>query len=218
MERGVAILFGLYIIYYIVFPVTIIAVVWWIWEKKNALIGGSAFSASSKKGFSAKECMKEIRRLQVFLVLFILLSIPMMNFTSSRLSDMSMDRDRYYYGAMGQSRIFYPVDKQIGPNSDTDWVIEQMEEDPEYWYLEDIQEQLDLEKVTRLPGRLVVYRLEKRDTRWSHIVINYHYFSPLPVIRVFGFWIYEDGEINFAELEVDKTVVYPLDPAGTDPF
>lgn len=61
MERGVAILFGLYIIYYIVFPVTIIAVVWWIWEKKNALIGGSAFSASSKKGFSANST-SEIRR------------------------------------------------------------------------------------------------------------------------------------------------------------
>lgn len=206
----------LYTVYYLVFPVTLISIVWWVWNKRNTMIGTAAFGSNKKDSSPSKDDLGEIKKLEVFFIVFLLLFIPVMNITSSNLSDISMERDRFYFGAMGQSVIYNPVNERIAPTMDVDSVLEQMEESYEEWYLDDIKAEVDFEDLSRIPGRLAAYHITKRDTEWSHVVLNYHYISPLPITRVIGFRIFEDE--GFASLEVDRTIVYPLDPAGSDPF
>ncbi|GEM_PF-1327297 len=206
----------LYFVYYIAFPFLLMIAIWKLWEKKNHLAGKASFSPGSEDDSASKD---DLKKLQIFFVISLLIFMPVMNFTASNLSEIGMSRDRIYFGAFGQSAIYDPVNRKIGPSMDTDYVIEQMEERPDYWLVEDVQDQIDFEDITRMPGRLTVYHITK-DTGWSHIVITYHYFSPLPVIRTIGFRIYDMGEeaVDEAILEVEKTIFYPLDPASSDPF
>ncbi|MEF8874062.1 MAG: hypothetical protein V5A88_05255 [Candidatus Thermoplasmatota archaeon] len=218
MEMEVILLFALYGVYYIAFPLTLIIIAWKILNKKNSLVGTTSFGTYRKKDPTLEDEFRGIKKLQVLLVILLLLFMPVMNLTSSSLSDRGMKRDRIFFGAFGQSRVYDPVNEKIGPTMDVDSVIEQMEESYEEWYLEYIQDEIDFEKLSRIPGRLAAYHLTKKGSGLSYIVITYHYFSPLPVTKVIGFEILETAESEFASLGVEKTIVYPLNPAAANSF
>ncbi len=81
------------------------------------------------------------------------------------------------------------------------------------WFIEDVREAVDLESLTRFPGRLTVYHLDKRRAG-QFLVITYNYFSPIPITRAFVFLVLEDE----ASLYEEKTIVYPSNPSNIDPF
>jgi len=208
----------LYFVYYVLFPLGLIIPILIIWRKKDFITGISKFGEGREDRSSPmlRKHMGDIKKLQVFLVVFLLIFLPVMNFTFSDLSDITMSRDRRYFGGLGRSRVYDPVRRQIGPYRDTDAVLEEMRQNPDDWYLEDIEEQLDFDEITRIPGEMAVYFLDKRDSR--HIVITYTYLSPIPISRVYGFWVYDMIEDERASLEKQETVIYPMNPANTDPF
>ncbi len=207
-----------YFIYYIVFPFGILIPILILWRKKDFIKGISEFGMGREEQSSSliKKNLRSTKKLQVFLVIFLLIFIPMMNFTSSNLVEVTMARERVYFGGLGHSRLYNPVESQIGPRFDANSVIEEMNRDPDYWYMDDIQEQIDFDEITRMPGRMGAYYLDKRG--WSHIVITYTYFSPLPMTRIYAFRIYDRIAEDEAILEVEDTIIYPMDPANTDPF
>lgn len=208
----------LYFIYYIVFPFGVFIPILTLWKKKEFIKGVSEFGMGRGEQSSPilKENIRYTKKLKVFLVIFLLLFIPVMNFTSSNLTEITMARDRRYFGGLGQSRVYNPIKRQIGPRLDANSVIEEMNRDSDYWYTDDIQEQIDFDEITRIPGTMTVYYLDKRE--WSHIVITYTYLSPLPITRIYGFRIYEMLIEEEAILEVEETIIYPMNPSNTDPF
>jgi len=217
-------MYGLYIVYYLVFPLGFIILIWKIIEKRNYIEDLSDYGEErTKKNLETIEKnSKTLKKLQISLVIFILLFIPVINFTTYGLQEVTIKRDRIPLGTF-RSRVYNPVrttNGQIGPSTDVDSVLQEMEDAPEHrpWYFEDINEEIDFDELTRFPGRLAAYYLEKRDTGMEHIVITYTYFSPLPITRVYAFdvFIWEGGEE--ADLAEEKTIIYPLDPAGIDPF
>ncbi|MEF8832961.1 MAG: hypothetical protein V5A66_05540 [Candidatus Thermoplasmatota archaeon] len=123
---------------------------------------------------------------------------------------------REYGSAEGFRRgvLYNPVAEKIGPSYDTDSIIEEMEKNSDFWHLEDIRSQIDLEEITKLPGQLSVYYQDKM--HWNYVLITYTYLSPIPITRVYGFRIIEEGEV--AALRVAETVIYPLDPGRVDAF
>ncbi|MFP4000345.1 MAG: hypothetical protein ACLFU5_00380 [Thermoplasmata archaeon] len=90
-----------------------------------------------------------------------------------------------------------------------------MESAPSYgsWYIEDVREEIDLDRLTRLPGSLAVYYLDKSEAG-EFMVITYSYLSPVPITRYFVFFVFEDEASLFKE----DTLVYPENPAKIDPF
>jgi len=210
-------MYGLYIVYYILFPVGFILLLNEILSKRDYLENlksyGEERTKKNKKAIDETEA--DFKKLQVMLVVFILLLIPAVNFTFYGLQEITIDRARIYHGGFS-STLYSPLERQIGPTTDIDSVLREMEEstDREPWYLEDIKEEIDFDDLTRFPGRLAVYYLRKRDTGMEHIVITYNYFSPLPITRVYGFNIFHDS----AHLAEEDTIVYPLNPSGVDPF
>lgn len=279
-----AVMYSLYLVYYFLFPVGVLLLLITLWKKKDFIRGVSGFGRGREEESAStlKDNMADMRKLQVFLVLFILIFFPVVNLTFSNLTEITMSRDRYYAGGMGQSRIYNPIQRQLGPSSDVDSIISEMEtylfsldraeydleegavsehmrlefeekgyeineeaelikedeafwiiweeekkfrieqhEDelevyekpPSYrnWFIEDIQEFIDFEHLTRYPGELAVYRLRKT---WEHIVITYTYYSPVPIMRIYGFNLIEDEVF----LDTEETIVYPMDPGRADPF
>jgi len=210
-------MYGLYIVYYVLFPVGFILLLKKILSKRDYLENLKSYGEERKKKNkkAIDETKTDLKKFQVILVVFILLFIPAVNFTFYGLQEITVDRARIYHGGFS-STLYSPLERQIGPSTDIDLVLREMEESSERepWYLEDIKEEVDFDDLTRFPGRLSVYYLIKRDTGMKHIVIAYNYFSPLPITRVYGFNIFRDS----AHLAEEDTIVYPLDPSGVDPF
>ncbi len=208
-----------YIAYYALFPLIIISLVWIIFKKRNFILGTIYFGGKEDKSPSAlKENLKDLKKLQVYLVVTLLLLMPLLNSTFFWLADETMDRKRVFRGE--GSYIDRPVESQIGPTFDIEKVIERMEEDDHHWedwLLEDIRDEIDFDEITRLPGRLGVYYLRRAATRENHVIITYSYLSPIPITIVYGFNVVPEQEIIFL-LEGPDTLIYPMDPADVDPF
>ncbi|MBS3816266.1 MAG: hypothetical protein KGY76_01740 [Candidatus Thermoplasmatota archaeon] len=214
-------LIGLFAVYYLIFPLGLIYLAWEIWKKKDYIEGERGFDRDIEGSTSShmEDDVKKLKKLQVILVVFLIIFLPVTNVLSSSLTDIYMDKDQKVVSAFGASISMHPVNRQIGPSFDTQSVIEKMEDSEKTWYLDDIRAQIDLEGLTSIPGRLAVYKMS-RPMAESNIVITYAYLSPLPIIRVFGFIIFEGSEEygDGAELWEDETIVYPMNPAGGDPF
>lgn len=220
----------LYITYYTL-PLVFMIPVLLIWKKKSIMRGTSDFSKGreyeSSKVLKSKK--KDIKIFQVTLILLILLFMPLAHYSSSTLSDGLMDRHRVPQGS--GSYIDKPVEHQIGPSSDTDAVIKEMEDEKYYWHdwvVEGIKDEIDFDEITRLPGRLGVYYLERSSgviggkggiggTFEHNVVITYSYFSPIPITKVYGFFVMPEQENIFLR-EGPNTVIYPMDPADADPL
>jgi len=209
-------LLGLYLVYYLVLPLGFIFLIWKIWQKRDELKGASEFGSRKKNSPELKKKVGEMERLQVFFIIFLLLFIPSSTLISSQIQEVSIEYDRMAAGGFGQSIEYRQVKRQLGPSYDTESIISEMETAPSYrsWYIEDIREEVDLERLTRLPGRLAVYYLDKRETREQFVIITYSYFSPLPITRTFVFRVFDDEAFFYEE----NTIVYPGNPSNIDPF
>jgi len=216
-------MYVLYFIYY-GFPLVFIILVFLTWKRKSLVRGTSYFGRGREKDSSKtmKNKMKDIRTFQVALVIFILLFVPLAHYSFTTLSDGMMDRNRI---VRGQTTIIEePVEDQIGPSSDTEGVIEEMKEEYSPWIIDGIKEEIDFDEITRIPGKLGVYYLERslgEGVREHNIIITYSYFSPIPITRVYGFEVLpgngeEQGDIWLEE--GPNTVIYPMDPANADPL
>ncbi|MEF8874778.1 MAG: hypothetical protein V5A88_08965 [Candidatus Thermoplasmatota archaeon] len=217
MEYQIFQLIGLYFVYYIGIPGLIGLMIWKIKGKADFIKGLSIFGGEGKDKSSTQleEENKKFKKLQVLFVVLLLVSMPVLNLTFYGLQDISMHRSRNY---MSWETIFPAhvdrVKEKIGPSSDTEGVIERMEDDGNIdWYLDDIREQIDLEELTRFPGRITVYKLRRGRANTEQIVINYAYLSPIPVTRSIEFVVLQEK----AFLEADRTVVYPMPPSIAAP-
>lgn len=278
-------IFGLYIIYYLVLPLSLVFVLWKIWQKNDEVKGLVEFGSKKKSGLEMKKKVGEMKKLQVYFVIVLLLFIPLTNVVSSQIQELSIEYDREPAGTFGADE--YPqLRRQLGPSYDTDSVIAEMEtylfsldledyeletgyvsddlieefEDRDYnleegwsithedgiwwilsdeeekkyrieetesryeiyerpplwrnWFIEEVREEVDLDRLTRLPGRLAVYFLEKRSPRERFLVVTYNYLSPLPITRTFAFSVFEN-EAFFVEEDI---IIYPEDPSNIDPL
>lgn len=217
-------IYGLYLIYYSLL-VGFIILPLLIWKRKTLIKGTSYFSQGREEESSSivKSKKKDIRIYQAVFVVFILIFMPLAHYSSTTLIDGLMDRTRIYRGQ--GSYLDSPVENQIGPNYDTDMVIEKMEEEEYYWHdwiVESVKEEIDFDETTRLPGRLGVYYLRRSlggsDHRQHNVIITYSYFSPIPITRVYGFHVYPEHETISLEEDHPITIIYPMDPADADPF
>jgi len=215
MEGQIFQLIGLYFVYYIGVPGLIILIIWKIKQKRDFIKTFIKYNKKQNDKYSStlESNNKKLKNLQVLFVVLILISMPVLNLAFHGLQDISMHTSRSYLSG----ETVYPahidrVDKKMGPSFNTEDVIEQMEED-RFWYLDDIREQIDLDEITRLPGRITVYLLRPTVSDCEQIVINYAYLSPIPVTRSIEFIVLEEK----AFLETNTLVVYPLPPSMAAP-
>ncbi|MBS3781549.1 MAG: hypothetical protein KGY68_02945 [Candidatus Thermoplasmatota archaeon] len=162
-----------------------------------------------------KKKVGEMERLQVFLIILLLLFVPLSNMVSSQIQELSIEYDQKPVGGMGGSIEYRQLRRQLGPSYDTDSIISEMETAPSYmsWYIEDVREEIDLDRLTRLPGRLAVYYLDKSDAG-EFMVITYSYLSPLPITQYFVFLVFGEE----ASLYKEDAFIYPESPSRIDPF
>ncbi len=213
MEQQIFQLIGLYFVYYIGIPGLIIFMIWMI-KRKRDFIKTSIIFREKRKGRSSpliQEEKKKLKLLQISFVVLLLMAIPLLNLTFYGLQDVNMRRSRDY----SSWETVFPghhdlVEKRIGPSFDAEEVIEKMEEDVRMEkYLEDIRDQIDLDKLVRSPGWITVYQVRRTRAYPERIVINFGYLSPIPITRSLDFVIVEGR----AFLEGDNLVVYPMPPS-----
>jgi len=211
-----ALMYGLYLVYYVVLPLGVILLIREILVRKNYIRSLRSYGdeRTEKNEETIEKNRAYLRKLQIFLVIFVLISLPALNFTFYSLQEITIDRERIYRGGFGQSVVRSPLQEKIGPSRDVDSVLEGMEESSRDWHVREIKDEIDFDELTKFPGRLTAYYLEKRHPIERQIVITYSYYSPSPITRVYGFEIFDDT----AYLEEEKTIVYPLDPSQVDPF
>lgn len=217
MEDQIFSLIGLYFVYYLVIPGAIIFMIFKIKQKRDFIDVFTTYWGEEKEGFDhiLKENKKQLKNLQVLLVIFILISMPLLNVTFYGLQDISIHSTRFYKS----SQTIYPahidlVDEQIGPTFDKEDAIERIEED-RYggWYLDDIRDQIDLDKLMRSPGRITIYKLQSTSSHPERVVITHSYLSPVPITRSIQFTVIAGK----AFLEEDQLVVYPMPPSIAAP-
>lgn len=216
MEKQIFQLIALYFLYYIAIPVLILSVVWKIKQNIDFIKAFTIYNEIRKNKSSAilEKNNKKLKNLKILLVIFILISIPALNLTSYGVQDISMRRTRRYMGRGFFPGYFDRVEEKIGPTFDTEESIKQMgEEGSKEWYLDDIRDQINLDDLFRLPGRVTVYRLTSTFTYFEQIVITYNYLSPIPITRSIEFVVI-DGR---AFLETDDLIVYPMPPSMAAP-
>ncbi|MBS3789960.1 MAG: hypothetical protein KGY66_03495 [Candidatus Thermoplasmatota archaeon] len=217
MEEQIFSLIGLYFIYYLVIPGTVIFIILKIKQKRDFINVFKTYWGEEKEGFDSilKENKKQLKNLQILLVIFILISMPLLNVTFYGLQDISIHSTRFYKSG----NTIYPahidlVDEQIGPTFDKEDAIERMEEDIYGgWYLDDIRDQIDLDKLIRSPGRITIYKLKSTSSHPERVVITHAYLSPIPITRSIEFIVLEKK----AFLETDNIIVYPMPPSIAAP-
>ncbi len=182
-----------------------------------------------KKGEEDKErylrrAEKKMKKYQTVFVVLLLIGLPLWGYTASAYCEFTMHRELAgrRMGPMGKAYdISDPVYRSLGPSYDTDKILEKMREDNDTWLPEKVDEQINLDALTRYPGRFAVYIL--KDHRY---ILTYSYLSPYPVIKSYGFLLTgtdEFGEGNQTDGEelntqslilIQKhTIIYPLNPA-----
>ncbi len=204
------------IAYYLILPLGIIWAIMVIIKKKEYIKGTSIFSEGREDRSSSimKEELSSIKKINLFLVIFLLISVPLINLTSMELMDRHIQVDRSPGMGPGGGVIYNPVPiwGKLGPSYNTEDVLTEMRENPRRWHLDDIKEEVDFEELDNIPGWLTVYYQDK--PYWDYIILTYSYLSPLPISRVYGFRIIE-GE---AFLRHEETIVFPMNPGRADPF
>ncbi len=205
----------MYFIYYILIPIGIITILAFIYKAKDFSSGGSKFFYSHKKGEMdyLEEGLISFKKFQALLVLFLLLSLPFLTFSSIFITDQSLHRERFQ-SPEAKSKDYVirdPVDKALVSTFDTRSVIEKMKKNPDYWHTDQILEQVDLNKISQIPGRLAVYRIDHEEM--NQVIITHTYFSPIPITKSFGFVITSEGKADLVE---EKTLVYPINPGAAE--
>ncbi len=205
--------FVLFAVYYLLIPAGLIAVSWKLWNDVGYL---DIVQNRWDKNRGKKDIRKArtiAQKTSVIFTAFILVALPLWGFSSSEFMDEQI-RHEVIGGTVFNPAIIDPVIHSLGPSYDSEYIIEQMKENPGRWHFEEIDEKVNFDELTSVPGRLAVYTL--RDRR---IIVTYTYLAPFPIVRAFGFRHREiegpEGEPELLFLvEREKTYLFPLNPGN----
>lgn len=201
------------IVYYFPFPIIPAIFIWLILSEKKYL-GYSDDIERSRKG--DKEDSLETSRnkiktyTQVFAVIF-LLFLPLWTFSTSETTEANINHEIVTEsGGQGSiTTIRDPVTSSLGPTYDIEKAKEKMDDNPNRWLPEELKDELNLDRLTRIPGRLAVYRLNEPE----RYVVAYTYLAPYPVVKIHAFWItQEKGMKPDLDPAGERTFIYPERP------
>ncbi len=195
----------LYIVHYVVIPGAIIFISWKLWYDR-AYLNAFGVHKDKLKNEYKKFRVKWYKTMTIFVVVLII-ALSIWGFTTSEMFDYQIKRGKIIDGVN-------PVEHQLGPSYDLDYILESLEENPSIWMTEDLQEKVDFDELTSIPGRLAIYRLHP-GLFGPRIIITYTYASPLPISRAFGFQfesIEEDGGEVIFRVEREENYLFPMDP------
>lgn len=155
-----------------------------------------------------QDSFSRLQKIQVLTVILLLILLPTWGMISSEITHKEMHSEMVFIG--GQYTTIDPVLNSIGPSYNTKDIIREMEENPGAWLPELVDEVVDIDELTRFPGRIALYRLTK-----NRYIITYTYLAPIPITRGYGFQYTEtDGE-RIIIAENSGTYIFPMDPSAT---
>ncbi|MGM0509791.1 MAG: hypothetical protein ACQESD_01510 [Thermoplasmatota archaeon] len=149
----------------------------------------------------------KMRKYEAMVAVILLLVVLSWSPAASDIADQGVHREIKGQGGALEIYITDPVIHSLGPSYDTDSMIEEMEEKPRIWLPEEVDDYVDLEDITRLPGRLAIYRLYG-----GRYIITYTYLSPFPIIKAYGFLLNDNGD-EIIHFSGEDTILYPFNPA-----
>lgn len=208
-------------IYYGAFPAIFLIGLFLLHKRSNEIkqVRHLRRSNDIKKDQYIKKIKSRIKKYEALFLISLLLFSAGWNMLASTYCDNAMHSQMG--GAIGPLGEAYgnqdPVVTSLGPSYDSDKIINKMEEKPDVWFPEDVKDQVDLDKLTKMPGQLAVYRLNK-----YRYVITYTYMAPYPVIKAYGFFI--DDKANTSDFQEklilmrEQTIIYPEDPNLANDF
>lgn len=205
------------IAYYFLLPAVIIPLAWHIYQEKKTLDMYEEKKKiindfRSKEEISRKSLIKKIKAYQIILFILIIIILSSWHVTAVFYTDYGMHRELYgsTHPITGPAYAMQdPVTNSIGPSYDVDEVISEMKDMPERWDYEQIDDGVDFDELTKYPGALAVYRMER-----GRIVVTYTYVSPFPMVRTFGFQIKEVAGEDIFILMREDTIIFPQSPHG----
>lgn len=196
------------LIYYFPFPIIPAVFIWFILAEKKYLGYSDDIDRAREDD---KEASLEIssykikKYTQIFIVIF-LLFLPTWSFSTSETTDANIRHEIYTQGDITGVRD--PVAFSIGPTYDVESVKEKMEENPNRWLPDEVDDDIDLDRLTRIPGRLTVYLLNEP----KRYVVAYTYLAPYPVTKIYGFDLVVEGMERSLDFVGEETFLYPERP------
>lgn len=184
-------------LYYVLIPFGIILIAYKLWYDTGFLRTVKRMWNNGTLDNEVKKARRDVHKTIALFVIFLLIILPLWGFCSLHLTDHQIHREKIGVGIT--THVLDPVIRSHGPTTDVDSVIEIMEEQP-YWRSEEIVERIDFDELSRFPGQITIYLL-----RENRVIITYHYFALLPIVRAFGFHFEENfftgelEEVNFRE-------------------
>lgn len=219
-------------IYYLLIPLIILIISWEIKKEKiyfyfatneeENLKGGLIdLSRKEKEGIYdkhdeiIKNSYKKLKRLQVFLIIALIISIPVWHIMTVNI----VHEDAHFTkvnpigpdggGGMGE---IDPVIYEIKPTYDISSVKEKMEEYPKSFRPEIVYKAIDIDDLTKVPGKMAVYRLGN-----NRILVTYTYLSPYPIIKGFAINLFNNDE-KIDYIVEEETFIYPESPGDAGDF
>lgn len=204
-------LFVSYVLYFLIIPGAFILTFWKMWDETVFV---EYFK--ERKTTQIEKTNKIIRmetdlisKLKIYMVIFLIVFLPMWGFVASEISHSEMRRE--VHGVGFGAYVKDPVMQSLGPSYDTDSIIEEMREKPEVWFPDMIDGVVDFDELTRLPGRLSVYKMYE-----ERYVVTYTYTTPVPMIKSYGVEMIETQEGGYKIISVEeKMIVFPLNPGSS---
>lgn len=147
--------------------------------------------------------LKKLDRYALVFLIILLIMLPLWNFSYNVLLDRNMHKERVHVPG-AYPPLLDTVSQKHGPTYDTEGALEEMEENDQVWLPDQVERYVDMEELTKFPGRLTLYRF--RENRY---LITYTYLAPYPITETYGFQIREvEGEVRLLSPE-HNTLIYP---------
>ncbi len=194
------------VLYYVIFPVGCVTAFIYIRGTSREIRYLRTFKEEERREADIQHMLNKLRKYEAIFVVFLIAFLPLWSHSASIYAD-SMMHNEYRGGLTAMGRAYGsldPVKSQLGPSYDIEHIKKSMEEKPGFWMPEEVEEQIDLDKLTRVPGRLALYRLKDR-----RYVVVYTYMAPYPIIKSYGFYQTTDYELVLLS---EKTTIFPLSP------
>ncbi len=210
MEDDVSSIFilGTFIFYYFIVPLGIIYGIWRLWDKER----GISFIKGDKWPFktddnSSSNRMLDLKHIKIAFIVLLIISLPLWGLSTSLIAENNL-RSEIRGGTIINPIISDPVVNTLGPSYNTDEIINEMEERRDFWMFDVLDEVIDFDNLTKIPGRLAVYQLDR-----GRYAVTYTYLSPIPMMRAYGFQflLYEGGQRILAGSR-EETYIFPMYP------
>lgn len=215
-------MYGLYdtlylAIYYIPFFIILAIFIWLIYKEKRYLEFSVGMDRThwEDQDISVEGCVVKIKRYTLVFIVVIILFLPAWSFSVSEVTETDIRNERFYLtGGKGTvTGVRDPVKYSIGPTYDIEKVKSKMEEGSNRWVPDQLEEHLDLDELTDVPGRLGIYWLRGDKERPERYVVSYTYLGPYPVVDLYGFKITGEGTDLHLEYVGEQTFIYPEKPS-----